>query len=128
MNVRRGYRLAVRLLYVTSSFPFGHGEWFLVAEVNELEAQGHEVVVLPALARGPLVHEDARPLLARTWKTPLESRAVARSSFREVRSRPAASGRELAQLRQSRSGRILLKNVAAFPKSLWAAQLVRELG
>jgi glycosyltransferase involved in cell wall biosynthesis len=117
----------MRLLYVTSSFPFGHGEGFLVAEVHELEARGHDVVLLPALARGPLVHEDARPLLGRTRTTPLLSRAVARSSFREARARPSSSGRALAQLRRSRSGRILAKNVAAFPKSLWAAELAREL-
>jgi len=117
----------MKLLYVTSSFPYGHGEGFLVAELNELEAQGHEVVVVPALARGPVVHDDVRPLIARTQKAPLLSAAIASSALREARRSPAASARRFAALRDGRSPLIVAKNAAVVPKSLWAARLAREL-
>ena len=117
----------MRLLYVTSSFPFGHGEGFLVAELAELEAQGHEVLVLPALARGPIVHDDARPLLRRTRAVPLLSAQIASAAVREVRRRPGVSGRTASRLRRSRSALVMAKNVAVLPKALWAGGLAREL-
>lgn len=117
----------MRLLYVTSSFPFGHGEGFLVAELDEIAAQGHDTVVLPTLGRGPIVHDDARRLMSRTRSVPLVSAAIASSALREIRARPAATARSLRRLRLGRSALILAKNAAVFPKALWTAQLAREL-
>jgi len=117
----------VRLLYVTSSFPHGHGEGFLVAELRELEAQGHEVTIVPAFARGAVVHDDARALACRSRTTPLLSTAVARSSLHLARSEAAATRRNLAALSRSRSLLVFAKNAVVFPKSLWTAQLARDL-
>ena len=64
----------MRLVYVTSSFPYGRGEGFLVAELQELRRQGNEVMIVPTLARGPIVHDDARPLLSASMRSPLFSR------------------------------------------------------
>jgi colanic acid/amylovoran biosynthesis glycosyltransferase len=118
----------MRLVYVTSSFPYGHGEGFLVAELRELERQGHDVTIVPTLARGPMVHQDARPLLPSSQCSPLLSRDVMRSALQEWTGAPAQSLALLLQLRHSRSARILAKNGAVFSKGLWLAARVREVG
>jgi glycosyltransferase involved in cell wall biosynthesis len=118
----------VRLVYVTSSFPFGHGEGFLVAELRALERLGHEVTVVPALARGPVVHEDARAFLARVRDAPLVSAHVVAAAGRGVARAPGAAAGQLGAVARSRSPRILSKNISAFPKALWLAEVVRELG
>jgi len=117
----------MRLLYVTSSFPYGHGEGFLVAELRELEAQGHEVTIVPAYPRGALVHDDARALARRSRTTPLLSAAVARGSLHLARSEAAATRRNLAALSRSRTPLVFAKNAVVFPKALWTAELAREL-
>jgi colanic acid/amylovoran biosynthesis glycosyltransferase len=118
----------MRLLYVTASFPFGHGEGFLVEELRELERQGHEVTVVPLLPRGPVVHADARPFLPRTRAAPLVSPAVVRLALRQFLREPGRALSALALLAASRSPRILLKNLAVFPKALWAAALTEAIG
>jgi glycosyltransferase involved in cell wall biosynthesis len=114
----------VRLLYVTSSFPFGHGEGFLVEELRSLEREGHELTIVPTLARGPVVHDDARPFLDRTRNAPLLSRRVARAAARDVWEAPGL----VAVVARSRSPRILAKNLSIVPKALWLTALARRLG
>jgi colanic acid/amylovoran biosynthesis glycosyltransferase len=121
-------RVRMRLLYVTASFPFGHGEGFLVEELRELERQGHEVTVVPLLPRGPVVHADARTFLPRTRAAPLVSRVIVRSALRQVVGAPRRTLSALALLTASRTPRILLKNLAVFPKALWAAALTEAVG
>jgi glycosyltransferase involved in cell wall biosynthesis len=118
----------VKLVYVTSSYPYGHGEGFLTGELRELERQGHDVTIVPTFARGPLVHEDARALVPRTRCVPLLSPAVAASALRVSLASPVRSLEVLAGLRRSRSATILAKNIAVYPKGLWLAALARELG
>ena len=118
----------MRLVYVTSSYPYGRGEGFLTAELRELERQGHDVTIVPTFARGPLVHEDARALVHRTRCVPLLSSAVAAAALRTSLAAPARSLELLVGLRRSRSAKILVKNIAVYPKGLWLAALARELG
>ena len=112
---------------MTSSFPFGHGEGFLVAEVEELVRQGHELTIVPTLARGPVVHEDARPLLPLVSREPLLSPAVLTSAAGEGRRSRGQLYAALAPVLRSRNAVMLGKNCAVLPKALWLSALVREL-
>ena len=47
-----GNAARMRLLYITSSMPFGSGEAFLIPEVNELLRQGHQVLIVPRSPEG----------------------------------------------------------------------------
>jgi len=117
----------VRLLYVTSSFPYGHGEGFLTVEARELLRQGHELTVVPALARGPVLHEDASELVGRTRRVPLLSREVSASAGVLVAREPRRTIGVVGTLARSRTPRILVKNLSAAPKALWLAALAREV-
>ena len=125
--MRRALRsCAVKLAYVTSSFPYGHGESFLVAEVDELMRQGHELTIVPTLARGPVVHDDVRRLLPLVERERLLSPSVFLSAVGEARRGPRRLLAALAPVRQSRNAVTLAKNGAVLPKAIWLAARVRE--
>jgi colanic acid/amylovoran biosynthesis glycosyltransferase len=112
-----------RLLYVTSSFPYGSNDRFFAPEVRELVRQGVEVHAVPVRPRGPLTTADAESLAVRR---PLFDAAVAGAAFSETLRAPVAVASAFATLFRSPSPSVLLRNVAAFPKALWTARLARS--
>ena len=109
----------MRILYVTSSLPYGPGEAFVIPEVAALGRRGHELAVVPVHGRGQVLHEDARALLDACLERSLLSAAIVRGAARQLTRRPGRSLRALRFLLGSRSPRILLKNLAVLPKGLW---------
>ena len=53
----------MRIIYVTSSLPHGKKEAFIIPEIEELERQGHEILVVPTYPRGEMLHGDAKSLM-----------------------------------------------------------------
>jgi colanic acid/amylovoran biosynthesis glycosyltransferase len=47
----------MRILYITSSLPFGKGESFVLPEMAELAALGHDVFLAPLWPRGKRMHD-----------------------------------------------------------------------
>lgn len=117
----------MRLVYVTSSFPHGPGEAFLLPEVLELGRQGHEVWVVPMHPRGGIVHAEALQLGDRAVVQPLLSREVVLGALKEFLRSPARALRALALLLTWKP-RHLIKNLSVYPKGLWLGGLVRRLG
>lgn len=111
----------IRLAYVTAGFPFGPGEAFLAPEARALAGLLPRLWLVPTRPRGPVVHEDARPLLGLTLREGL----VPRGAVAAARQARLA---DLAPLGGSRSARILAKNAAVAPKALWLARLLDRLG
>jgi colanic acid/amylovoran biosynthesis glycosyltransferase len=112
-----------RLLYVTSSFPYGVNDRFFAPEVRELVSQGVEVRAVPVRPRGPLTTEDAESLAVRHGLFDL---AILRAALAETLRAPIAVGRAFALLFHSPAPGVLLRNLVAFPKALWLARLARS--
>jgi colanic acid/amylovoran biosynthesis glycosyltransferase len=120
--------LRTRVIYITAQLPYGATEPFLIGEIAELERQGCDVTIVPVRPKGNVVHSDAAELLPKAACLPLLSGAILRSAVAEAARSPAAVVRALLSLRRSRNARILLKNLAVFPKALWLARYARRLG
>lgn len=116
------------MIYVTARLPYGVGEPFIIAEVAELARQGSDVAVVPVRPKGGIVHRDAAGLVPNAISSGLLSGAVLGSALIQTARAPAAAMRALLLLRESRSVRIFLKNLAVVPKSLWLARRARRLG
>jgi glycosyltransferase involved in cell wall biosynthesis len=84
----------VKLVYVTSRYPFGPGEAFLITEIASHLAAGSSVTVFPAVPTGGLRHldrpETAARVVAPPW--PVAAAATARGivAERELRRRAVA--------------------------------------
>lgn len=118
----------MKLLYVTASFPFQHGEAFLVPEIKELRERGHTLWIVPRDGSGPVVHGDAEMLLSITKAQSLFSREVLRAALSQALRYPLRTLRAASLLLQSRNPWVFLKNLAVLPKGLWLAQMAREAG
>lgn len=112
-----------KLVYVTSSFPYGQNDTFFGPEVRELVRQGVEVVAVPVRPRGPLTTVDAEPLSVRK---PLLDGEIVRAAVAEFLHAPRAALAALLLLCRSPSPKVLIRNVAAYPKALWLARLARN--
>lgn len=112
----------MRIVYVTSSLPYGPGETFIVPEIEELRRRGHEILIVPMWPRGPIVHEGARRLLANTHALPIISPAIVAAAALVTIRKPLATLKAVATLRHSRSPAVLGKNLAILAKALWLAK------
>jgi colanic acid/amylovoran biosynthesis glycosyltransferase len=118
----------VHILYVTSSLPYGPGEAFVIPEVAALRRRGHEITIAPMFGRGPVLHDDARSLLASTLDGSLLSGDIVRGAGRRLARSPGRSLRAGRLLLGSRNPKILANNLAVLPKGLWLGLQAERLG
>lgn len=112
-----------RLLYLSSSFPYGLIDRFFAPEVRELVRQGVDVKAVAIRPTGTLTTEDAESLAIRR---PLFDLVIARAALAETLRSPLAVARSFALLLRSPAPKVLLRNLVAFPKALWIARLARS--
>ena len=117
----------MKLVYITSSLPYGSGEAFLIPEVLELRARGHEVAVVPLYPRGEFVHKEAQSLHDPRFCKPLVSWEVLWTAIRVFLRTPLRSLRALRLLLTFNPNH-LAKNLAAYPKGLWLAKVAQAWG
>jgi glycosyltransferase involved in cell wall biosynthesis len=114
----------VKVLYVTSRFPFGPGEAFLTPEVRALGRLGVELRIVPTHGSGTIVHPDAGDLEECTITAHLVDRSVLHSTTRPVGVRDLIRG--VACVRHDLRLRQLSRNLAILPKAAWLAEQVRR--
>ncbi|MGC9019529.1 MAG: glycosyltransferase, partial [Candidatus Bipolaricaulaceae bacterium] len=115
----------MRLLYLTSTLPFGAGESFLYPEIEELLRRGFEAWVVPMHPRGPVVHREAWVVMDRAVAESLLSWRVLGGALGVLLRFPLRSLFALC-LVLTPHPRHLLKNLAVYPKGLWLGGLARE--
>ena len=116
----------MNVLYVTATLPFGRPEAFLIPEITCV-GDSHPVTIVPVRPRGTVVHTDAVGLASRTLQDGLLSAAIVRGAVCQTAVAPAQTLSTLTLLLRSRTPRILVKNLAVFPKGLWLARTTTQL-
>jgi len=116
---------APKLLYVTSSFPYGLNDLFFEPEVRELVRQSVDVRPVPVRPRGPVTAADAESL---SLRRPLFDLGIATAAVAETLRAPVAVASTFALLFRSPRPKVLLRNVVSFPKALWLGRLARSWG
>jgi colanic acid/amylovoran biosynthesis glycosyltransferase len=117
----------LRLAYVTSRFPFGLGETFLLPEVRALERRVGSLAVVPMRPVGGVVHADAAAVVGCTLREGLLSPRVVLDAAVELGRNPGDAALAVHELAGSRSPRVLAKNALVTAKALWLARLLRRL-
>jgi colanic acid/amylovoran biosynthesis glycosyltransferase len=118
----------LRIIYVTSTLPYGSREAFIIPEIAEFSRAGHDVRIIPMRPRGEIVHDDTRSFLGATLALPLISGEIICGAFAEALSFPSRTFRTFSYLLKSRTLKIFLKNVGVFPKGLWLSRQARRIG
>ena len=117
----------MRIAYVTSTLPMGAREGFFIGELSELVDAGHSLTIAPVRPERTIVHGQCRELMRHASVEPLLSLRVVAVALVVATTHPRAAARSVRTILRSRSGRILLKNVAVLPKALWLSRLVRRM-
>jgi glycosyltransferase involved in cell wall biosynthesis len=119
----------VRIAYVVSLFP-KLSETFILREVLELKNRGHEITIV-SLKRDaePIVHEEARALVAQTLY-PDSVWRIAGAVLYYMMTRPAALLSIVGRVVSEHTGHpsALLKSMALIPETLHVSRKLRERG
>lgn len=114
----------MKLLIVTSIFPYSSAEPFLRPEISSLIARGHIVYVAPLQPGAQIPHENAA-FAKHTLVSPLFNTRTVSTVVRQHRR--ALLALRIAVAPKSRAA-IRLKNLATIPKALWLAERASDLG
>ncbi len=115
----------MKVVYVTSRFPFGPGEAFLAAEIGSLRTHGVELRVFPMLRKGGLVHADARRVMevAETVTLGSSARSLARGLMRA----PRLPLRGVAAVAGSNSRAARMRNGAVIARAAMLVDVLRRV-
>jgi colanic acid/amylovoran biosynthesis glycosyltransferase len=105
----------MRVLYITSSLPFGKGEAFVLPEMAELKALGHEVFLAPLWPRGKRMHHCAHVATEISGRTQFPSFAALTKALPGMR-----------ELVLRGKGRNKLKNLLAAFRATQLASIVKN--
>ena len=108
----------MRIVYVTSTLPYGAAEAFIVPEIEALLRRGHDVRVVPVRPRGAVVHGDAQRLVERALHCPALSRRVLQGAAASAWDDRTAAVAAVAPILLHGGPRIRAKNAAVLPKAL----------
>lgn len=119
----------MKLMILTSSFPQGNGEAFLIPELDEMRRRGIELTIIPINPRGAIVHREAFSFADCTLTTGVFSWSIFLAVLLETFEHPISVLKVIQLLLTADcSNKVRLKNLIAFPKSLWVSRMARLLG
>ncbi|WP_127579925.1 glycosyltransferase family 4 protein [Paenibacillus koleovorans] len=116
----------MKILYITSSFPCGPGESFLIPELAELSNRGHKVYIAPIHPRGKVFHESILELNLPLLLKPLLHLIYVVFFIYEFFCHPNRMIRSISILFQSRNKSILVKNFSVLLKASWLSWFCRK--
>jgi glycosyltransferase involved in cell wall biosynthesis len=117
----------MRIIYVTQRLPYGHGETFIVPEIEALIDAGHEVLVVPRRSTDPIIHDDVDALVARMRRVPGAPAVAAATAGASVRV-PGRIARALWECRRTRPRRRGISNAIATAEGTWLARIAHAWG
>lgn len=117
----------MRVVYITKKMPYGRDEAFLFAEVEAHLSSGWDIHIVP-VQLGPIIHARARGLLGRTTSERLLSLPVLFGAAETLVKAPLRCLSTLTALIKYSGFRLAIRNLAVYPKGLWLARVVRQLG
>ncbi len=118
----------MKVAYITAHTPFGRGETFILEEMAAMSEHGAELVIVPRNPAREVFHEHAQELIDFAVWLPIINREI----FLSLLNALAVDPRIWKIMRRisgnSRTLKILAKNLAVVPKSFYISELLRQSG
>lgn len=118
----------MKLSYVTEQAPYGPGESFVLTEVEELLARGHDVTLTPFHGSTEVVHAAGEAMVHHTQRLSLRSMTMYWDAAASAIAHPWITGRALARVPHSGGVKPAVWNVIATVKGLALARFCRHNG
>lgn len=118
----------MKLMYITSSLPYGISDVFFIPEIKHLINAGHIIVVVPKRPIGMLQHQELLEFTPAKLIQPLLSLDILWTAFLVFVFSPITSIQALRMILSLDGGILnLLRNLIVFPKSLWLSKYAKDL-
>jgi len=116
----------MKIAYITANSPFGRGETFITEEMNTIVDLGVDLIILPRNPSKEVFHNFATKLCDRAIWLPLLNLQIFLTFLKEVFFCPHLWKIIGQIIEHSRTVKILVKNLAVLPKSVYIAGLLRD--
>ncbi|MEM3071798.1 MAG: glycosyltransferase [Candidatus Anstonellales archaeon] len=116
----------MKIAYITAHAPFGCGETFILEEMKAMIELGEEVLIIPRNPPKKIFHDEARQLISRTMRLPLLNWEMLFKFIKAIALSPHLRALIRGIIENSRTPRILLKNLCVVPKAVFVADLIRR--
>ncbi len=117
----------MKIVYVTSSFPFGESEVWAINEINSLLNHGTEILIVPRKGSGKIINKDALKFSKYLINVPLMNWRIFRFFIRRLFSNTRVIILIIIQIiKQSNSLFHLVKSLLVLPKSLFLAKILKQ--
>lgn len=115
----------MKVIYVTKNLPFGPDEAFIFSELTDHLQAGWDVSIVP-VRKGPLIHDEGRSFLSRTWARGLIDRTILKDFIAEFLRHPFCVTRALVGTIDLRRPALWPRNMAVWAKGVWLARAARR--
>tara|TARA_B100000780_G_scaffold214290_1_gene153805 strand:- start:2190 stop:3410 length:1221 start_codon:yes stop_codon:yes gene_type:complete len=117
--------MSKKIIYITSSFPFGKLEVWAANELNSLVEQGNEIIVIPRTGKGKVINKDALKFIPNLIDLPFLNWAILVSMLIYVFSKPILFLKLLSEIvKQSNNVIDFVKGIIVLPKSLFLVKIL----
>jgi colanic acid/amylovoran biosynthesis glycosyltransferase len=118
----------MKLMYITSSLPYGMSDVFFIPEIKHLLSTGHVVIIVPKLPSGILQNREVLKFTPSRLIQPLFSLEILWTAILVLIFSPLVTIQALCTISSLHGGVVnLLRNLTLIPKSLWLAKHVKAL-
>jgi glycosyltransferase involved in cell wall biosynthesis len=118
----------MKVAYITAHTPFGRGETFILEEMAAMSEHGAELIIIPRNPSREVFHEHAQELIDFAVWLPIINREIFLSLLKNLAVDPRIWRIMRRIFGNSRTLKILAKNLAVVPKSFYISELLRQSG
>ena len=118
----------MKVAYFTAQAPYGRGETFIVDEMLAIKEAGIDLLIIPRNPIKKVFHQEAQSLLSDTIWLSLLSFKIIYIFLISLIIKPYFLNILISVIRASRNFKILFKNLAVMPKSVFIANFLQAKG
>ena len=118
----------MKVAYFTAQAPYGRGETFIVDEMLAIKEAGIDLLIIPRNPIKKVFHQEAQSLLSDTIWLSLLSFKIIYIFLISLIIKPYLLNILISVIRASRNFKILFKNLAVMPKSVFIANFLQAKG
>jgi len=116
----------IKIAYITAQVPYGQGETFIIDEILAIKEAKVDLLIIPRSPTKKVFHKEAKNLLPNTIWLPLINLEIVYIFLISLIAKPHLWQILLSVVRNSRTLKILVKNLIVIPKGIFIANLLWE--
>ncbi len=116
-----------KIVFITSSFPFGKSEVWAINEINSLIDLGNEIIIIPRTGKGKIINQDAIKFIPNLIDLPFMNFKIFIFLIKSIFFKPLFFLKVLIDsIKQSNTIIDIIKGLIILPKSLFLIKILKE--